>query len=66
MKKIIYEICGILGVFFSAFLLGKKSGKTSLNNEINKKTLKDVKKTQEIKKNINNLSLASKLDRLQK
>ena len=47
---------------FAIFQLGKRSGKATLKNEINKKTLKDVKKAKTIDKRVSNMSLNDKLD----
>lgn len=62
MKSLIYKILGIFGVLFASFQIGKRSGKTTLKNEINKKTLENVKEAKTIDKRINNMSLNDKLD----
>ena len=64
MKNICYKILAIFGMIFAIFQLGKKSGKTTLKNEINKQTLKDVKETQKIKNRISKLTIDEQLDRL--
>lgn len=45
MKTFFYKILGILGVLFAFFQLGKKSGKDTLKNEINKNTLKNARES---------------------
>jgi len=62
MKSLIYKILGIFGVLFAFFQIGKRSGKTTLKNEINKKTLEDVKKAKTINKKVSNMSFNDKLD----
>lgn len=62
MKNLFYKILAIFGMIFAIFQLGKKSGKTTLKNEINKKTLEDVKKAKNINKRVSNMSLNDKLD----
>ena len=66
MKSLIYKILGIFGVLFASFQLGKRSGKITLKNQINKNRLEDVKKTNQIKKDIRNLDDDSVRRRLQK
>tara|TARA_Y100000401_G_scaffold29233_2_gene21286 strand:- start:3710 stop:3916 length:207 start_codon:yes stop_codon:yes gene_type:complete len=62
MKSLIYKILAIFGAIFAIFQLGKRSGKTTLKNEINKQTLKDVGKAKTIDKRVSNMSLNDKLD----
>ncbi len=62
MKNYFYKILAIFGMVFAIFQLGKRSGKATLKNEINKKTLKDVKKAKTIDKRVSNMSLNDKLD----
>jgi hypothetical protein len=64
MKNLFYKILAIFGMIFAIFQLGKKSGKTTLKNEINKKTLEDVKETQKIKNRISKLTIDEQYDRL--
>lgn len=45
MKTFFYKILAIFGMMFAIFQLGKRSGKATLKNEINKQTLEDVKKS---------------------
>ena len=66
MKTLIYKILGIFGVLFAFFQLGKRNGKTTLKNEINKKTLEDVKKAKTIDEEINNMSNSDLDDLLRK
>jgi len=66
MKSLIYKILGIFGVLFAFFQLGKRSGKNTLKNEINKNRLEDVKKTNKIKKDIRDLDDDSARAELQK
>jgi len=63
MKNLFYKILAIVGMIFAIFQLGKKSGKATLKNEINKKTLDDVKKAKTIDEEIDNMS-NSDLDNL--
>lgn len=63
MKSFFYKILAIFGIVFAIFRLGKESGKTTLKNEINKKTLDDVKKAKTIDEEIDNMS-NSDLDNL--
>ena len=62
MKSFFYKILAIFGIVFAIFRLGKESGKTTLKNEINKKTLEDVKKAKTIDERVSNMSLNDKLD----
>lgn len=62
MKSLIYKILGIFGVLFAFFQLGKRNGKNTLKNEINKKTLEDVKKAKTINKRVSNMSFNDKLN----
>jgi len=62
MKSLIYKILGIFGVLFAFFQIGKRNGKNTLKNEINKKTLEDVKKAKTINKRVSNMSFNDKLD----
>ena len=62
MKTFFYKILAIFGIIFTIFQLGKRSGKTTLKNEINKKTLDDVKKAKTIDERVSNMSLNDKLD----
>jgi hypothetical protein len=62
MKTFIYKLLGVFGAIFTIFQLGKRSGKTTLKNEINKKTLEDVKKAKTINKRVSNMSFNDKLD----
>jgi len=66
MKSLIYKILGVLGLLFTFFRLGKRSGKNDLKNQINKNRLEDVRKTNEIKKDIRDLDDTSARRRLQK
>lgn len=66
MKNLIYKILGGLGLLFTFFQLGKKSGKTALKNEINKNRIEDVKRTNKIEEDIRNLDDASARAKLQK
>ncbi len=66
MKIFIYKILGIFGAIFTIFQLGKRSGKTTLKNQINKNRLENVKKTNKIKKDIRNLDVESARAELQK
>jgi len=66
MKSLIYKILGIFGVLFAFFQIGKRSGKTTLKNEINKNRLEDVKRTNELEEEIRNLSNDSLRRKLQK
>ena len=56
MKTFFYKILAIFGMMFAIFRLGKESGKATLKNEINKQTLKDVKKAKTIDEKIDNMS----------
>ena len=62
MKNLFYKILAIVGMIFAIFQLGKKSGKATLKNKINKKTLEDVKKAKTIDERVSNMSLNDKLD----
>jgi hypothetical protein len=66
MKSLIYKILGIFGVLFASFQLGKKSGKNTLKNEINKNRLEDVKRTNKLEEEIRNLDIDSARAKLQK
>jgi len=66
MKNLFYKILAIFGMIFAIFQLGKKSGKTTLKNEINKKTLEDVKKAKTIDEEIDNMSNSGLDDLLRK
>lgn len=66
MKNIFYKILGIFGVLLAFFQLGKRSGKTALKNEINKQTLKDVKKSKAINEEVDNMSNSALDDLLRK
>ena len=66
MKNLIYKILGVLGLLFTFFRLGKRSGKTALKNEINKQTLKDVKKSKTINEEVDNMSNSDLDDLLRK
>tara|TARA_R100001591_G_scaffold85401_1_gene91787 strand:+ start:980 stop:1192 length:213 start_codon:yes stop_codon:yes gene_type:complete len=66
MKTLVYKIAGVLGILFAFFQLGKRSGKTTLKNEINKNRLEDVRKSNKIKKDILDLDDDSARRRLQK
>jgi len=65
MKSLIYKILGIFGVLFASFQIGKKSGKNTLKNQINKKRLEDVKKTNKLEEEIRNLDNDSLRRKLQ-
>ena len=64
MKNIIYKIASLFGILIASFQLGKRSGKIKLKNQINNKTLEDVKETQKIKNRINKLTIDEQYDRL--
>jgi len=66
MKNLIYKILGGLVVLFTFFRLGKISGKNDLKNEINKKTLEDVKKAKTIDEEVDNMSNSDLDDLLRK
>lgn len=66
MKSLIYKILGVLGLLFTTFQLGKRSGKNDLKNEINKNRIEDVKRTNKIKEDIRNLDIDSARAKLQK
>jgi hypothetical protein len=66
MKTLFYKILAVFGAIFAIFQLGKRSGKTTLRNEINKNRLEDVKKTNKLKEEIRNLDIDSARRRLQK
>lgn len=63
MKSLFYKILAIFGAVFAIFQLGKRNGKITLKNEINKQTLEDVRKSKTIDKEIDNMS-NSDLDNL--
>jgi len=66
MKTLIYKILGIFGVLLAFFQIGKKSGKNTLKNEINKNRLEDVKRTNKLEEEIRNLDTDSARAKLQK
>jgi len=66
MKNLFYKILAIVGMIFAIFQLGKKSGKATLKNKINKKTLEDVKKAKTIDEEIDNMSNSGLDDLLRK
>jgi hypothetical protein len=66
MKTFFYKILAIFGMIFAIFQLGKRSGKATLENKINKNRLEDVKQTNKIKKDIRDLDDASARRKLQK
>jgi hypothetical protein len=66
MKSLFYKILGIFGIIFAFFQLGKKSGKNTLKNEINKNRLEDVKRTNKLEEDIRNLDDTSARRKLQK
>jgi cell division protein FtsB len=66
MKSLIYKILGIFGVLFAFFQIGKRNGKNTLKNEINKNRLEDVKRTNKLEEEIRNLDNDSARAKLQK
>lgn len=54
--NIFYKLAGIFGVIFSIFFIGRKSGKNQIKNQINKETLNDIKKSNEIDKKVSAMS----------
>lgn len=64
MKTFFYKILAIFGIVFTIFQLGKRSGKATLKNEINKKTLDDVKKATENNRINSNLARSELINKL--
>jgi hypothetical protein len=64
MTAILSAIGGVIFSLISVFFLGKKSGKTKIQNELNKKTLEDVKNVKKVSDESASLNVDQQLDEL--
>lgn len=64
MKGLIVKIVGVFGLLFAFFQLGKRIGKITLKNEINKQALENVKKAKDNNKFNSSLTRDELIDEL--